>query len=116
MTLKELCDQSYALALEKGWHYPQPPSFADFAANLHGEISEMWEAYRKGELDMLCDKAISMAEMLIIPLTCKEEEFADIQIRLAHWAKHEGVDLEKAVESKHMYNMTRSFRHGGKVA
>lgn len=42
-------------------------------ANTHGELSELWEAHRKGQLHAPCDKTPT--------LSCLEEEMADIIIR-----------------------------------
>ena len=50
------------------------------------------------------------------PLTCLEEELADIVIRAFDTAKALGVDIERAVSVKHAFNASRPYRHGGKVA
>ena len=77
-----------------------------WVANLHGEVSELWEAYRKGSLNEPCDKPA--------PLTNAEEELADIVIRVFDTAVQLDIDIENAVEIKYSYNLTRPFRHGGK--
>lgn len=77
-----------------------------FVANLHGEVSELWEAHRSGQLHERCDKATSE------PLTCAEEEIADIMIRTLDMAADLGVDVDKAVRVKLAYNLTRPFKHG----
>lgn len=92
-----------------GFHDPgvnNTPS--SWCSNLHGEISEFWEAYRKGMLDSPCDKDI--------PLTNAEEELADIIIRTLDVAWQMKIDIERAVAIKHAYNETRPYRHGGKLA
>ena len=87
--------------LEKG-------RFGDFCANLHGEVSELWEAYRKGTLKKKCDKPI--------PLSCAAEELADIIIRLMDTAVTLGIDIGEAIKIKDEYNQTRPYKHGDKKA
>lgn len=109
----------YELACEKGWHDEKRPRGEELAIhlmNLHSEVSECWEAYRAGRLDQPCDKAERMREMGLRPLTCLEEELADIVIRVMDDAVALDVDLEAAMEAKHAYNASRSRRHGGKLA
>ena len=97
----------------------EPKSLADvatFDANMNGEISELWEAFRAGNLDKPCDKADKMTALGLPGLTCAEEEMADIAIRLFDTAEFWGVDLEKAIRIKHLFNASRPHRHGGKLA
>ena len=107
------------LAREKGW-YRDPESRGEFVtrtvANLHGEVSELWEAYRNGTLDHLCDKASKMNEKGITALTCAEEEMADVLIRVLDACVFLGINIAKAVAAKHAFNATRDERHGGKLA
>ena len=117
--LNEWATQIHALAKDKGW-YDEPETDGQFVtravANLHGEASELWEAYRNGKLDAPCDKAVKMEAAGIKPLSCLEEELADIIIRTLDDAKRLDVDIESAVARKHAFNMTRPHRHGGKKA
>lgn len=75
-----------------------------FCANLHGEVSELWEACRKGVLHNECDKGIS--------LTNAEEELADIVIRAMDTAHALGISLGGAVAKKSKYNEGRPYKHG----
>lgn len=108
LDLNEMARIVHETATEKGWHEP-PVGVGTFVANLHGEVSELWEAYRSGTLGAPCGKAG-------VGLTCLEEELADILIRTLDMADTLGVDIARAVATKHAYNRTRSHRHGGKVA
>ena len=116
-TLKEISEEVHNLAWKKGWHSPEESedSFVERACNnLHDEVSELHEAWRDNHLHDLCDKSALMEEYGIRPLTCIEEEFADIIIRVLDNCMKLGVDIQSAVERKHVFNMTRPYRHGGK--
>lgn len=116
-TLNEIADAVYQQAWSSGWHsdVDTEDAFVERACNnLHDEVSELHEAWRNGTLRDACDKASKMLEVGIIPLTCIEEEYADILIRVLDNCRKLGVDIQSAVERKHAYNATRAFRHGGK--
>ena len=103
----------YDNACNKGFHDNENDestvqAMARHTANLHGEVSELWEAARRGELETPCDKDVF--------LTCIEEELADIIIRAMDTALVFGVDIGSAVKNKHEYNKTRPHKHGGKLA
>lgn len=107
--LNELADAAYKNACDKGFHdsdYEKSSVelYAKWTANIHGETSELWEAARKGHLKQPCDKDC--------PLTCEEEELADIIIRAMDTSKARGVDIGRAVEVKMAYNAVREFMHG----
>jgi hypothetical protein len=107
-------------AVESGFRKFDDPvtreAVAVFVSNLHSEVSELWEAYREGKLNAACNKAEKMVELGLPPMTCAEEELADIAIRLFDTADALGVDLMRAIVAKYVYNTTRSFQHGGKLA
>ena len=111
MNLNELRNELHSLARAKGW-YDDPETdgqfIARFVANTHAELSELWEAHRKGQLNQQCDKDAQ--------LTCLEEEMADIIIRTLDACGRLGVDIDRAVRMKHKHNMNRAYRHGGKMA
>lgn len=103
----------YQNAVNKGFHqnddrFSDVDNFARWTANLHGEVSELWEAARKGVLSKPCDKDCG--------LTCAEEELADIVIRAFDTASAYGIDIGEAIAKKHGFNMGRSLMHGGKLA
>jgi NTP pyrophosphatase (non-canonical NTP hydrolase) len=116
-TLNEIADAVHALAWKKGWHSDSEgeDTFVERACNnLHDEISELHEAWRDNKLRAPCDKADLMTAAGIAPLSCIEEEFADIVIRALDNCRKLGVDIQSAIERKHAFNATRSPRHGGK--
>jgi NTP pyrophosphatase (non-canonical NTP hydrolase) len=82
--------------------------FGEFCSNLHGEVSELWEAYRKGKLHQQCDKPVE--------LSCAEEEISDIIIRCFDTAVTLGIDIGRAIMMKDSYNQTRPYKHGDKRA
>jgi NTP pyrophosphatase (non-canonical NTP hydrolase) len=110
-TLNELRDHVHAVSTKLGFKEKEVP-VGDMIANLHGEVSELWEAYREGRLDKPCDKAEKMAAMQLRPLTCAEEELADILIRCLDTAKDLNIDIADAVAIKDSYNQNRPYRNG----
>jgi len=96
--------------LYEGW------VFSAGHGNIVGELSELWEAFRKHQLNSPCDKAEKMKELGLRPLTCLEEEGADIIIRTIELMKKLGVEnIEECIHAKNEYNKTRSHKHGGKL-
>ena len=116
--LNDLRDHLWRVAASKGFHDEdqEASGIARYIANLHGEVSELWEAFRHGALNKPCDKADEMVAAGIPALTCAEEEIADILIRVLDTAKALSIDVAFAVANKDAFNQTRSHRHGGKIA
>lgn len=113
--LNRLRDICHGDAKNNGW-WDEERDFAEIIANFHGEVSELWEAYRDAKLSDPCDKAEQMAAAGLQPLTCQEEELADIIIRVMDYAGYAGVDIDMAVQNKIGFNLMRGHRHGGKKA
>ncbi len=115
MTVDQIADMVHENAKAKGFH-PEGQSEREFineqVANLHDEVSELHEAWRNGTLRSLCDKAEKMVQLGLPPLTCAEEEYADIIIRALDQCRRLGVDISRAIEIKHKFNVTRPHRHG----
>jgi NTP pyrophosphatase (non-canonical NTP hydrolase) len=119
-----------------GW-MDEPYSFGDCMANLTGEVSEAWEAWRKWGLEdqTLTQERVDQHHNIgsphgfcnhgELPGDCKEvttkpegvgSEFADIFIRLLDDCERYGIDLRAEYERKMAYNRTRPWRHGNKRA
>jgi NTP pyrophosphatase (non-canonical NTP hydrolase) len=106
MKLSELQIRCFKQAQDCGWNEQEIP-LPEMVALLHSEASEALEAYRNHE-----------------PMSWRDEknkpqgvasEFADLIIRVCHYAELLGIDLEEEVEQKLQYNLTRGYRHGGKA-
>lgn len=106
LSLKELTDRSWDGAVAKGWAEKEVP-FPEMVALLHSEISEALESFRNNE-------SISWTDPNGKPQGIGSE-FADILIRLGHYSKLLGIDLDYETERKLQYNSTRPHRHGGKA-
>lgn len=113
--LNALADHVWETAKSKGFH-DEPVPISVSCANLHSEVSEMWESFRVGKLHQPCDKAEKMVALGLPKLTCLEEELADIVIRALDTARENGVDIARAVAAKDAYNQSRPHKNGGKAA
>lgn len=107
MILKEMQRRCYKQAVELGWN-ERPVPFPEQIALIHSEASEALESYRNGDPVSWTDESGKPQGIA--------SEFADIIIRLGHYAELNGIDLEAEIERKLSYNMTRGYRHGGKLA
>jgi NTP pyrophosphatase (non-canonical NTP hydrolase) len=113
--LDTLATHLWEVARSKGFH-DEPVPMATSCANLHSEVSELWEAFRNNILKKPCDKAQKMEALGLSPLTNMEEELADIFIRCLDTAKEHGIDIGRAVAVKDAYNQSRPHKNGGKAA
>jgi NTP pyrophosphatase (non-canonical NTP hydrolase) len=108
--ISHVAKQMYQVATEHGFHEGETigevsnSRMSEFIANLHGEVSELWEAHRDGKLFAQCNKPVA--------LTCAEEELADIIIRAMDTAHSLGINIGKAIATKTSYNKTRPYKHG----
>lgn len=94
MTIREWCQAANINTVNHGFGENPIPTRLMLIVT---EVAEAMEDYRKGHMNHF------------------PEELADVAIRLFDLAGHLGIDLETAIERKHEYNLTRPFKHGGKI-
>lgn len=107
--LNQLADEVHENAKEKGFHPEEEQIIfvANQCNNMHGEIQELWDSWRKGDEWALCDKPET-------GLSCTAEELADIIIRALDVSRRLDIDIVDAINAKHEYNKTRPYKHGKK--
>lgn len=96
-------------AKEHGW-WELEPNVPEKLMLIVSELAEALEDYRNGK-DLL--------EVTNTPEGKPEgfpTELADAVIRIMDLCGYLGMDLAQAIADKHNYNITRSYRHGGKLA
>lgn len=114
-TLDTIADAVHANAIAHGFHDPNQSEgdyLAHMCCNKHEEISELYGAWRTGNLRAPCDKAAKMEALSLPVLNCAEEEYADIIIRVLDECRRLKIDIARAVSVKHLYNLTRPYKHG----
>lgn len=135
-SLNDWRDDALRIATEHGF---KDASFGEDMALIHSEVSEALEDFRDGKLphEMTYsekrvvghdDSGNAIRQEVHYPRMFKEgdttaprkpcgipSELADIIIRVLHTAGKHGVDIERAVREKMLYNESRPVKHGGKV-
>ncbi|MEA3356607.1 MAG: MazG nucleotide pyrophosphohydrolase domain-containing protein [Candidatus Bipolaricaulota bacterium] len=105
MDISDAQERVHKTAVQHGW-WDEPRPVGEVLMLMVTELAEAMEAYREGDPE---SKKIQGYSRL-------EEELADVLIRLLDFAGGKGFDIEGAVAAKMVYNETRSYRHGGKLA
>lgn len=106
-SLAEMSAEVLAWAERKGWEPDPDRTFGDEIALLHSEASEALEAYRDWKFE---DPTVPGGKPEGVG-----SEFADVLVRLLHYAGTHGFDLEAEYERKMAYNEGRPWRHGGRA-
>ncbi len=108
--LNVLRDETYGLAVTKGWH-EEERNFGELIALAHSELSEALECYRDGWGMTETRTRASDGKLEGVP-----SELADVVIRVLAMAGYFKIDIGQAIVDKHAFNATRPHRHGGKKA
>jgi len=114
-------------AISKGF-YEDEKNIGEMLCLIHSEVSEALEADRKGKYavesfnmknninlnDIGSDVQYFKQEFEVAYKDTFEDELADIMIRVMDLAAFKGVDLEKHIKAKMLYNSFREHKHGKK--
>ena len=93
-------EEIHKCSKKHGWWEGGERNFGELMALVHSEISEAFEAYRKD---------VPYSERHSVP-----EELADTVIRIFDIAYHYQIDIASEIMNKHLINLKRAYRHGGK--
>lgn len=104
--LQRLQHRIHDIAIDHGWH-EEPRRFGENIALIHSEASEALEAYRDHGYKPYFG---SNGKPEGVP-----SELADIVIRVLDTAASLNIDIEDAIRQKVEYNVSRPYRHGGKL-
>ena len=112
MNINQIAVMVHENAKVHGFH-PQEEHINIFLANqinnLHGEVSELWDAFRADKFGEPTDKHIMFCGHF---MTNAEEEYADVIIRCLDQMERLGLNPEACILAKHEYNTKRPYKHG----
>ena len=133
--INEVAKQIHENAVEHGW-WDEERSFPEIIALCHSELSEALEEYRNGRPNewYACEECFGNGKPCdpedqydcanySFKEKCEHQskkpegiavEMADCIIRILDWCGKEGIDIDRIISTKHEYNKSRPYRHGGK--
>lgn len=102
--INEFAKEVHQNSVNHGW-WDDERELPEIIALCHSELSEALEAYRNGE---------EMIWMNDGKPDGVGVEMCDCIIRILDYLACKGFDIDQALEMKHLYNITRPYKHGGK--
>ena len=108
MTIAEWTKTVHKNAVAHGW-WESPRTEGELLMLVASEIFEAFEEVRHGK-GMTETYYSGDGKMEGIP-----SELADVVIRVMDLCGYYGIDLESVIAEKHAYNLSRPYKHGGKV-
>lgn len=125
-TLNELCDLAVNNAKAKGFNDVNVPTQLCL---IHSEVSEALEDFREGRKpdeflyesndtgDIFTENQVPVGDKYVgyLKPVGIPSEIADVLIRCFDFAGRFGIDLDRAVTEKMIYNSNRKYKHGKQV-
>jgi NTP pyrophosphatase (non-canonical NTP hydrolase) len=106
ITLNDMAKTAHLNSRDKGfWTGQANRNLPTKIALIHSEVSEVLEALRHN----------NPPSDHVPEISSVAEELADIIIRVGDLAIYMGIDLEKAIDLKMLFNSTRPIMHGNKA-
>ena len=112
MNIPQLIKQAHENAVEKGFyktgcHYTH--EFYDLVSHLKSEAREIKKAIPEAEKGFFTGNRMTST---IYNPNSFEAELSDIVIRVMSFCGHYGIDLEREIIEKMLYNKSRPHKHG----